>query len=153
LPTESEAPPSLEQTSYEQQMQGGECEVEHVDYQIYGRVKRSGIFAKAAAGASTLLVTVAESQSVVDCRADIVRIATPGAELTTKAVQGESFSLEVPSVIIGGQRPSIWVGAVLDTNENGECDPGELSGSLEVSDTELGDLAIELSDEGCPGRS
>lgn len=133
-------------------MQGGECEVEHVDYQIRGRVKRSGVFAKALVDQSNLLVTVAESQSVVDCRADIVRIATPGAELTTKALHGESFSLSVPNVIIGGQRPSIWVGAVLDTNDNGECDPGELSGSLEVSDTELGELAIALSDEGCPTR-
>jgi hypothetical protein len=132
-------------------MQGGECEVEHVDYHIYATVTRSGVFAKSAS-VGTLLVTVAESQSVVDCRADIVRIATPGAELTTKAVRGDSFSLEVPNVIIGGQRPSIWVGAVLDTNDNGECDPGELSGSLEVQDTELGDLAIALSDEACPSR-
>jgi hypothetical protein len=152
LPTESEAPPALEQSSYEQQMQGGECEVEHVEYQIRGSVKRSGVFTKAAVQASTLLVTVGESQSVVDCRADIVRIASPGAELTAKAVQGESFSFDVPNVIIGGQRPSIWVGAVLDANDNGECDLGELSGSLEVSDTELGALAIELSDEGCPTR-
>jgi hypothetical protein len=135
-------------------MQGGECEVDHVEYAIRGSVRRSGVFAKAVAqpSSSTLLVTVAETQSVVDCRSDIVRIATPGAEIATKAVSGESFALDVPNVIIGGQRPSIWVGAVLDTNENGECDPGELSGSREVEDTELGDLAIELSDEGCPTR-
>lgn len=133
-------------------MQGGECEVEHVDYQIRGSVTRSGIFTKAVASPGTMLVTVAESQSVIDCRADIVRVATPGAELVTQAVQGESFALDVSNVVIGGQRPSIWVGAVLDTNDNGECDPGELSGSVEVSDDELGDLAIELADEGCPGR-
>ncbi len=151
LPTESEAPPALEQTTYATPMQGGECEVDHVDYAIRGRVSRSGVFTKAAV-ASTLVMTVAESQSVVDCGADIVRISTPGAELTKQVVAGESFALDVPNVIIGGQRPSIWVGAVLDANDNGECDPGELSGSLEVSDTELGDLAIELSDEGCPTR-
>jgi hypothetical protein len=142
------------QTTYETAMQGGECEVEHVSYHVHGVVTRSGVFEKSAARASAMLVTVAESQSVVDCRSDIVRIATPGAELVTQALASfsDSFTLDVPNVIIGGQRPSIWVGAVLDTNDNGECDPGELSGSLQVTDSELGDLAIELSDEGCPGR-
>jgi hypothetical protein len=152
LSSESEAPAAFEQATYETPMQGGDCEVEHVDYHIHATLTHSGVFAKSA-GAGTLLVTVAESQSVVDCRADIVRIATPGAELATHATRGDSFSLEVPNVIIGGQRPSIWVGAVLDTNDNGECDPGELSGSVEVEDTELGDLAIALSDEACPHRS
>jgi hypothetical protein len=154
LPTESEAPPAVEQSVYQTQLEGGECEVEHVDYHIHATITRSGVFAKSAAQPNALLVTVAESQSVVDCGADIMRIATPGAELTTKAIESiaDSFTLDVPNVIIGGQRPSVWVGAVLDTNENGECDPGELSGSLEVSDSELGDLAIELSDEGCPTR-
>lgn len=142
------------QMTYETAMQGGECEVEHVSYHVHGVVTRSGVFEKSAARGAAMLVTVAESQSVVDCRSDIVRIATPGAELVTQALESfsDSFSLDVPNVIIGGQRPSIWVGAVLDENDNGECDPGELSGSAEVSDSELGELAIELSDEGCPGR-
>lgn len=134
-------------------MQGGECEVENVSYHVHGVLTRSGVFEKRAARPSTVVVTIAESQSVVECRSDIVRIATPGAELTSQALEGlGEFTLDVPNVIIGGQRPSIWVGAVLDENENGECDLGELSGSLQVSDNELGDLAIELSDEGCPGR-
>ncbi|HEY6880733.1 MAG TPA: hypothetical protein VI299_22070 [Polyangiales bacterium] len=129
-----------------------------MSYHIHATVTSSGIFEKSArkpSAPSTLLVTVGESQSVIDCRSDIVRIATPGAELTTKALEGalDQFTLDVPNVIIGGQRPSIWVRAVLDANENGECDPGELSGSLEAEDNELSDLALELRDEGCPGRS
>jgi hypothetical protein len=114
----------------------------------------SSISDKSSARTGALLVSVAEGSSVVECSEDIVRVASPGAELHTAAydVGSESFSLDLPSVIIGGQRPSIWVQALIDANDNGHCDEGELVGAVDLEDTELGDIAIELSNEGCPVR-
>jgi len=151
--TESEPPPQLEQVTYHTPVEGGACEVEDVVYRLHGELYQ-GTVEKSARRPSTLVVTVAESSSVVDCREDIVRIATPGAELsTTVFTAADNFDLDVPAVVIGGQRPSIWVRALMDTNANGSCDDGELVGAVELTADELGDFSIELSDDGCPGRS
>lgn len=158
LPTESEPPPALQQETYQTEKQGGECKVEHVTYEIRGSVypvaDDEQVSNKSNSVVGSLLVAVGEATSVVSCSADSVRVASPGAELMTQAfaMHGESFALSVPGVIIGGQRSDLWVRALLDENDNGECDRGELSGSLNLAASELGDIAIELSDEGCTGR-
>jgi len=157
LPTESEPPPSLQQMTYETFQEGGVCEVEHVTYHLYADLVRAQSADKSRQTTGTLLVTVAEGTSVVACTEDVVRVASPGAELKTTAYDGnaDSFSLDVPGVIIGGQRPSIWVRALIDANDNGSCDEGELVGAVELEAGEageLGDIAIELSQDGCPTR-
>jgi hypothetical protein len=156
LPTGSEPPPPLQQLTYQTAKQGGECKVEDVTYHLRGELVRAdgSIGDKSSARTGSLLVSVAESSSVVECSEDIVRVASPGAELHTAAydVDSHSFSLDLPSVIIGGQRPSIWVQALLDANDNGRCDEGEFVGAVELEDDELGDIAIELGNEGCPVR-
>jgi hypothetical protein len=158
LPTESEPPPSLQQTTYQTELQGGECKVEHVTYEIRGSVypvvDDEVVTNKSSSVSGSLLVAVGEATSVVSCSADSVRVASPGAELVTQAfaIDSDSFALSVPSVIIGGQRSELWVRALLDENDNGQCDDGELSGSLSLAASELGDIALELSDEGCLGR-
>ncbi|MDB4976113.1 MAG: hypothetical protein JWN48_4454 [Myxococcaceae bacterium] len=159
LPSESEPPPAVSQTTYQTELQGGECKVEQVVYEIHGSVypvpSDAHALNKSSSPAGSLLVTVGESTSVVSCGVDSVRVASPGAELTNHAFSSDAseFSLTVPGVIIGGQRPELWIQALLDSNDNGECDEGELSGSVNLAASELGDMAIELSDEGCPARS
>jgi hypothetical protein len=156
LPTESEPPPPLQQLTYQTAKQGGECKVQDVTYHLRGDLVRADGSPrdKSSARTGALLVSVAEGSSVVECSEDIVRVASPGAELHTAAYDfdADSFSLDLPSVIIGGQRPSIWVQALLDANDNGRCDEGELVGAVELDDDELGDIAIEHSHEGCPVR-
>jgi len=163
LPSESEPPPPLQQLTYQTAKQGGACKVEQVTYHLRGELVRSDssiekssvrISDKGSVRSGALLVSVAESASVVECSEDVVRMASPGAELHTAAygVDADSFTLDLPSVIIGGQRPSIWVQALIDANDNGHCDDGELVGAVQLEDSELGELAIELSDQGCPAR-
>lgn len=158
LPSESEPPPALEQTTYQTQAEGGECQVQHVTYQLQGdlyRVRDSELtINKSSVRPGSMLVTVAEDSTVVSCLGDSVRVASPGAELATHAlpIDATTFSLSVPGVVIGGQQSMLWVHALLDANDNGDCDPGELSGSADLSISELGNIAIELSDQGCPGR-
>ncbi|MDB4985611.1 MAG: hypothetical protein JWN04_789 [Myxococcaceae bacterium] len=159
LPSESEPPPALAQTVYQTEMQGGDCNVEHVTYEIHGSVHPASINAgpinkSSSKRAGSLMVTVAENSSVVSCTTDRVQVASPGADLKTQAfaADADSFALSVPGVIIGGQRTDLWVQALLDANDNGECDDGELSGSVNLAASELGDLAIELNDEGCSAR-
>ena len=154
LPTESEPPPELEQVTFATPETGGVCEVERVSYHVRGEVVREGAREKSARVAGTLLVAVSESSSVIDCTQDLMRVATPGAELAHAAFGADTdeFALDVAAMVIGGHRPSIRVGALLDLNENGTCDPGEPNGAVEVDDVEtLGTLAIALSDDDCVG--
>jgi hypothetical protein len=164
LPSGSQPPPSLQQLTYQTAKQGGACKVESVTYHLRGELVRAdSSIDKSSASlndnsrvrSGALLVSVAEGSSVVECSEDIVRIASPGAELHTAAfgADADSFALDLPSAIIGGQRPSIWVQALIDANDNGRCDEGELVGALELEDSELGDIAIALSNDGCPTRS
>lgn len=154
LPSESEPPPEFEQLTYETPMLGGDCETEDVTYHVYAQVTREGSLSKSATSVGSLLVAVAESSSVIDCGEDLVKIAVPGAELTEESFAGasERFTIEVPAVLIGGHRPSIRVSALLDANDNGACDRGELTASFEAKADGLGDVALDLSDEGCPAR-
>jgi hypothetical protein len=135
-------------------MLGGACEVEDVTYEVYADILRPGGVAKSAQGSGALVVAISESTSVIDCGEDVMRIATPGAELVREAFAGgsESVTMRVPSSIIGGHRPSIRVGALLDVNDNGRCDEGELTASVDADEADLGALLLELMDEGCPGR-
>lgn len=131
---------------------GGACDVEHVTYVVRGEIQRDEPRAKSISASGTLLVSVGESSSVVDCTPDLMQVATPGAELANAAfsARGDHFSLDVPAMVIGGHRPSIRVVALLDENENGACDDGEPTGVVEVDDVdELGALAIALSRDGC----
>lgn len=155
FPSESEPPPQVEQVTYHTPVEGGACEVEDVVYHLHAELYQGVAYGKSALRSSSLVVTVAESQSVVDCQEDIVRISTPGAELTTATfATSDNFDLDVPAVVIGGQRPSIWVRALIDTNANGLCDDGELVGTAQLEADDLGDFSIELrDDEGCPTRS
>lgn len=157
LASESEPPPSVEQVVYQTPVEGGACEVEEIVHRVRGAVFSEDIESgdkSALREERLLLVTVAESSSVVDCGEDIVRIARPGAELVTAAFDpgSESFALDVPADVIGGHRPSIWVRALLDENGNGRCDDGEPVAAVEVDEGELGDLALALSRDGCPTR-
>ena len=158
LPSESQPPPALEQTTYQTQEEGGDCQVQHVSYQVQGDLYRARdselTINKSSVRPGSLLVTVGEDTSVVSCTGDSVRVASPGAELASHAlpIDATKFSFAVPGVVIGGQQSMLWVHALLDANDNGECDPGELSGSADLAVSELGNIAIELSDEGCPGR-
>ena len=156
LPSESSPPPALSTLTYQTEMQGGECKTENVTYEVRGSVHPTTAppIAKSNQRNSSLIVTVGEAASVVSCTADSVQIASPGAELTSESFPADAsvFSLSVPSVIIGGQRSDVWVEALLDENDNGTCDDGELTGSVNLPASELGDIAIELSDEGCPAR-
>jgi hypothetical protein len=158
LPSESQPPPALEQVTYQTQQEGGDCQVQHVSYQVQGDLYRAGdselTINKSSTRPGSLLVTVAEDSTVVSCSGDSVRVASPGAELATHSlpVDATTFSFTLPGVIIGGQQSMLWVHALLDANDNGDCDPGELSGSADVAAHELGNIAIELSDQGCPGR-
>jgi hypothetical protein len=164
LPSESEPPPPLQQLTYQTAKQGGACKVEEVTYHLRGELVRvdssldkSGVSigTRSRVRSGGLLVSVGEGTSVVECSEDIVRIASPGAELLTAAysADAETFALDLPSMIIGGQRPSIWVQALIDANDNGHCDDGELVGALDLDESELGEIAIELSNDGCPTRS
>lgn len=155
LPTGSEPPPEeLEQLTYSTPVTGGSCDVEEVNYAIYAQVLRPGGQLKSSASTGALVFTVSESSSVVDCDEDIVRIAMPGAELAREAIAAhqDSLTLDVPSAVIGGHRPSIRVAALLDANDNGECDDGELTASVEAEPSEIGKVLLELADEGCPER-
>lgn len=154
LPTESETPPPLEQLTYQTPVLGGSCDVEDVNYRVYAEIMRAGPGQKSANSSGSLLVTVSEGTSVVDCGEDLVRVAMPGAELDQQAFAPSSdhVALEVPAAIIGGHRPSIRVAALLDTNDNGECDDGELSASVDADASEVEDIALLLADEGCPAR-
>ena len=158
LPSESEPPPALEQTTYQTHGDGGDCQVQHVSYQVHGDLYRAGdselAINKSSTRPGSLLVTVAEDSTVLSCTGDSVRVASPGAELATHSLPTDatSFSFAVPGVIIGGQQSMLWVHALLDANDNGECDPGELSGSADLAANDLGNIAIELSDEGCASR-
>lgn len=154
LPTDSETPPPLEQLTYETPVLGGACDVEDVTYRVYAEILREGPRPKSTSSTGSLLVSVSEGTSVVACGEDLVRVAVPGAELDAQAfaASSERVALEVPSAIIGGHRPSIRVAALLDTNDNGECDEGELSASLDADASELEELALVLADEGCPER-
>jgi hypothetical protein len=149
---------------YQTAKQGGACKVEQVTYHLRGALVRAdsglvnssvSIGTKSRVRSGGLLVSVGEGSSVVECSEDIVRIASPGAELHTAAysADAETFALDLPSMIIGGQRPSIWVQALIDANDNGHCDDGELVGALDLDESELGEIAIELSTDGCPTRS
>lgn len=152
--SESEPPPAFEELTYQTAMEGGSCEVEHITYHVRGAVVEDG--EKSAARPSTLRVTVAEASSVVDCGDDLMKIATPGAELASMAFDATSasFALEVPGVVIGGHHPSIWVEALLDENDNGECDDGELVGAVELDAVDLDGFELDLSrTDGCPTRS
>ncbi len=152
---ESERPAAFEELTYQTAQEGGACEVEHITYQVRGAlVESSG--EKSAAREGSVRVTVAESSSVVECGEDLMKIAMPGAELASVAFNAStaSFALDVPGVVIGGHRPSIWVQALLDENENGECDEGELVGAAELDAVDLDGFELELSrTDGCPGRS
>jgi hypothetical protein len=154
LPTGSEPPGELEQLTYSTPVLGGSCDVEQANYEIYAEVLRPGGQLKSSSSTGALVFTVSESSSVVDCNEDIVRIAMPGAELTREAVAAhqESLKLDVPATVIGGHRPSIRVAALLDVNDNGECDLGELTASVEAEPSELGKVLLALADEGCPER-
>jgi hypothetical protein len=154
LPTESEAPSELEQLTYETPARGDACEVEDVNYQVYADILRSRSSAKSATQRGALLVTVSESTSVVDCGEDLVRIASPGAELTRASYpsSSDSFAFDMASAIIGGHRPSLHVAALLDENDNGLCDDGELTASIEADGEQLDHLQLALTDEGCPRR-
>lgn len=154
LSAESEQPAPLEQLTYQTPMLGGACEVEEVTYEVYADVLRPGGVLKSAATPGSLLVSVSESTSVIDCGEDVMRIATPGAELVREALAStsESAALTVPAAVIGGHRPSLRVAALLDLNDNGRCDQGELTASVDADGDELGALLLELTDEGCPGR-
>ena len=154
FPTESEPPPALEQVTYHTPIEGGECEVEDVVHHLHGEIVQDGVYEKSALRRTTLIVSVGESTSVVDCDSDLMKVAMPGAELLSAAVTAslDGFDIDVPAVVIGGHRPSIWVHALLDENDNGECDEGEAVGTAELEESELGDFAIELSREGCPTR-
>lgn len=143
--------------TYQTENQGGACQVQDVTYHVHGSVTSDATRDKSSVSVrgGTLLVTVAESSSVVSCGEDIVRVASPGAELETAAFEAgtESFTFDLPGTIIGGQRPSLWVQALVDSNENGQCDEGELVGSVELDDGDLGNIALALSDDqGCPAR-
>ena len=144
----------IEQMTYQTPVTGGACEVEDVTYEVYAEIMRPGGVAKSAAGSGGLLVSIAESSSVIDCGEDVMRIATPGAELVREgfASGSESVTMRVPASIIGGHRPSLRVAALLDANDNGSCDQGELTASIDAHAAELGELLLELTDEGCPGR-
>lgn len=154
MPTESERPPELEQLTYNTPALGGACDVEDIEYTVYADITRPGSQLKSANATGALLVTVAESSSVIDCGEDVVRIATPGAELTSEsfAIESDHVALHVPAVLIGGHRPSIRVAALLDLNNNGRCDDGELTASFEGDADELDALTLELGDERCPER-
>lgn len=154
LPTDSETPPPLEQMTYQTPVLGGACDVEDVSYHVYAEIMREGPRPKSTTSSGSLLVTVSEGTSVVGCGEDLVRVAVPGAELDAQAfsASSERVELEVPSAIIGGHRPSIRVAALLDANDNGECDEGELSASTDADAAELEQLALVLVDEGCPAR-
>lgn len=152
LPTESEPPPALEQVTFATPETGGVCEVERLSYHVSGEVVREGVHDKSRTAAETLVVSVSESSSVIDCTEDLVRVATPGAELARAAfaADGEQFALDVAAMVIGGHRPSIRVAALLDLNENGRCDPGEPSGTVEVDDAdELDQLVIAIAGDDC----
>jgi hypothetical protein len=142
--------------AYQTFEEGGACDVENVTYHLRGNLIRPESMDKSnLQQPGALLVTVAESTSVVQCSEDLVRVASPGAELSTTAYESDatSFTLDLAAVIIGGQRPSIWVQALVDANDNGSCDDGELVGAVELEADALEHLAIELRDEGCPTRS
>jgi hypothetical protein len=153
LPTESEPPPPVEQVTYSTPEIGGDCGFERVVHHVSGEVLREGPLDKTAVAQGSLVVTVSESQSVVSCSEDLVTLATPGADLATASfdVHSSLFALDVPAVVVAGQHPSIRVRALLDINDNGQCDDGELVGDVTLEDTALGDLSITLSREaGCP---
>lgn len=141
--------------SYARPETGGACDVERFTYVVRGEIQRDEPREKSISVSGTLLVSVSESSSVVDCTPDLMQVATPGAELAHAAFSARSdqFALDVPTMVIGGHRPSIRVAALLDENENGTCDDGEPTGSIEVDDIdELGALAIALSRDGCSER-
>lgn len=146
----------MESVVYSTPMVGGVCNVEHVVHHLHGELHIDEPSAKSAsAGASSapLIVSVSESASVVHCDEDLMRVAVPGAELESVVMPHapSTFSLDVPATLIGGHRPSIRVQALIDENDNGECDEGEPFAVAELTDAELGDLALELArDHGCP---
>jgi hypothetical protein len=160
LAGESEPPPSLESLTYQTPEEGGACEVERVRYQLHGTITAHPTHDKSRTSIAPLLVSFSETTSVVHCDEDLMRVATPGAELDSKAfapdfaADTQEFTFEVPGAVIGGHRPSFYVRALVDENDNGRCDDGELVGFAELTDAELGNIAIELSgEEGCPTRS
>ena len=153
LPTESEVPPPVETVTYSTPEIGGDCDFERLVHHVSGEVLRESAVDKTAVVQGSLLVTVSESQSVVSCSEDLVTMATPGAELARASfgLYSSSFALDVPAVVVAGQHPTIRVRALLDENDNGRCDDGELVGDVTLEDGALGDLAIALSGEtGCP---
>lgn len=135
-------------------MLGEDCDVEDVNYHVYAQILQHRAGQKSLDGSGALRVTVSESTSVVACGADVVRVAMPGAELTSEsfASNSEHFMLDVPGLVIGGHRPSIRVEALLDRNDNGECDDGELFAAVDADPEDLATLTLEFSDDGCPGR-
>ena len=153
LPTESELPPPVETVTYSTPEIGGDCALEHFVHHLAGQVVRQDSADKSAVAQGSLLVTVSESQSIVSCTEDLVTMSTPGAELATASfdLYRTSFALDVPTVVVAGQHPAIRVRALLDVNDNGLCDEGELVGDVTREDTALGDLTIVVSAErGCP---
>ncbi|MET0343660.1 MAG: hypothetical protein ABW252_21790 [Polyangiales bacterium] len=151
LPTESEPPPDYEQITYTTPEIGEACDVENVVHHVRGEVVQEGSIAKTAVAHGALLVTVSETASIVSCTEDLVTMAMPGAELATASFDARSalFALDVPARLVAGQHPTLRVSALLDANDNGVCDDGELVGEVIVDDGGLGDLAIALSDAGC----
>lgn len=151
LPTESEPPPELGTVTYSTPEIGEACEVEQVVHHVRGEVLPAGAVDKTAVAQGALVLTVSETSSVVSCTDDLVTLATPGAELASASFSASStsFAFDVPSRVVGGQRPTFRIAALLDENDNGVCDDGELAGDVVVDDAGLGALAIALSRDHC----
>jgi len=154
LPTESELPPPLEQLTYQTPTLSEDCDIEQVNYHLYAQIVRQGSAQKSATSSGALLVTLSESTTVVACDEDLVRVATPGAELAAHsfASNSERVTVDVPGMLIGGHRPSIRVEALLDTNDNGECDDGELFAAVDADPRDLATLTLDLTADSCIRR-
>jgi hypothetical protein len=103
------------------------------------------------ASSASVVLDVYESSSI-GCKDGLMSQVSPGQSLMRHVVSGPgAFSLELERTVLVGFPSDLELSALLDENDNGECDPGEMSGYASVGEGST-DIVLTLDRHGCPFR-